>query len=217
MKLSQVHEMLEQNPHPQEETWCRLDDGIGYVAARTEMPDCSGKMIDWWFRNLRTTEQYKRWYPQEHVWSDWKGPDNSYVGGTHLVHERLGTPKLAKLKINFRDPAAILDKSRARKAGVSLVVYGRGGPLGLPLWTGHVMHMVHDHEGGCTMRSRYWLGDIAPKVPVLWKLIQKDMTSDVTLAAMQRHCKTEMSILATFLPEIYREAGVRVATVEAPA
>lgn len=208
MKLSDANQLLTQNPHPFEDGWKRLDDGMGFVAACTEMPGCSGAMIEWWFRNLRTTEQYKRWYPEEHVWCSWKGPDGSYVGGTHLVHEQLGTPKVIKLKINFRDPSAILDTSRLTQAGVSAAVYGRGGPIGLPLWTGHVLHLIHDNESGCTMRSRFWLGDVSPHIPVLTGVIRRDMCSDDALTGMYHHCKTEMRILASFLPELHRQENV---------
>ncbi|MCB1395765.1 MAG: hypothetical protein H6898_06505 [Rhodobacter sp.] len=207
MKLEQANALLDRNPHPFEDGWQRLDDGTGVVAARTEMPGCSGAMVDWWFSHVHTTEQYKQWHPEEHIWSDWKGPRDTgeYIGGTHLVHERLGTPQVVKLKIQFRDPAAILDTGRFAQAGVSTAIYGRGGPLGVPLWSGHVLHLVHDHAGGCTMRSRFWLGDVSPRIPLLTGLIRRETCSDAALAGLHRHCRTEMAILASFLPDLYRQ------------
>lgn len=207
MKLSDINEMLDSNPHSLEEGYKILDDGVGFVAVRTNMPECSGKMIDWWFSYLATTEQYKMWHPEDHVYCKWLGERGTgrYIGGTHIVHERLGGDKVYKLKINFREPSTILDVSRFKAAGISTVVYARGGPAHLPLWSGHVMHMIHDTDEGCVMRSRFWLGDVSPAVPILSGIIQRDMASEEALQAMQKHCHTEMSILATFLPKLYAE------------
>ena len=190
-----------------------LPDGTGLVAARTIMPGCKGAMIDWWFSHIHTTEQYKEWHPTEHVWSDWKGPrdQGTYIGGTHLIHEYLGGKQLHKLKLNFRDPAQILDVSRFPAAGVSTAIYGRGGPLNLPFWSAHVLHLVHDTPEGCVMRSRFWLGDISPAVPVISGLIRREMTSEDSLRGLMKHCKEEMALLAGFLPEKYRQAQGRAA------
>ena len=208
MKLADANQMLKSNPHADEDCWKVLPDGMGFVAARTEMPGCSAEMVEWWFSNLRTTEQYLRWHPKDHVWCDWKGSQKgTYLGGTHLVHERLGHESIEKLKINFRDPAEILDMSLFDDAGVSAAIYARGGPIGIPIWSGHVLHLIHNHAGGCTMRSRFWLGDISPAVPFLSGLIRKKITSPDALEGLHRHCKEEMSILAGFLPEYQKQSA----------
>ncbi|MDE3175769.1 MAG: hydrolase [Pseudomonadota bacterium] len=208
MRLQDANQLLDANPHPFEEGCKLLPDGVGVVAARTEMPGCKGAMIDWWFSHIHTTEQYKEWHPADHVWSDWKGPRDKgvYIGGTHLIHERLGSERVHKLKLNFRDPSAILDVSRFRAAGVSTAVYGRGGPLHLPLWTAHVLHLVHDTAEGCVMRSRFWFGDVSPAIPLLAGMIRRDMTSAQAMQGLLTHCKIEMNRLASFLPEKYRQA-----------
>ena len=206
MNLADANEMLLNNPHNEEDCWKVLSGGIGFVAARTEMPDCSAEMIEWWFSNLRTTEQYVRWHPKDHVWCEWKGSETgTYVGGTHLVHERLGHETVEKLKINFRDPANILDKSLFADAGVGAAIYARGGPIGIPIWSGHVLHMIHDHETGCTMRSRFWIGDVSPAIPILSGLIRRKIASPNALEGLHRHCKEEMRTLATFLPEYHQQ------------
>lgn len=207
MKLTDANQLLDQDPHPFEDGWNVLDDGVGLVAARTEMPGCSGEMVKWWFSHVQTTEQYKRWHPRAHIWSDWKGPRDSgeYIGGTHLVHEEIEPGKVSKLKINFRDPSAILDTARFADAGVTAAIYGRAGPLHLPLWAGHVLHLVQDTARGCTMRSRFWLGDLTPRIPVLTGLARREMTTDAALGALHRHCKEEMTILAGFLPDLFAQ------------
>ena len=121
------------------------------------MPQCSGRMIEWWFSYIHTTEEYKRWHPTEHIFSDWRCERKTgrYIGGTHVIHERLGTDQVHKLKLNFRDPSQILDTTLFEPAEVSPAIYGRGGPLNLPLWSAHVLHLVHDTVEGCVMRSRF--------------------------------------------------------------
>ena len=205
MLLENANELLTQNPHPFEQGYKRLENGWGFVAVRTAMPRCSGQLVEWWFGYLETTEQYKQWHPRDHIYSGWKGErgTGSYIGGTHLIHEKLGTEAVHKLKLNFREPSILLDTSRFAGAGVSAAIYGRGGPLDLPLWSAHVLHLIHDNADGCVMRSRFWLGDISPNIPVLAGAIRRDMTRDASLAGLEKHCGEEMSILASFLPDLY--------------
>ena len=206
MELKDANKILTDKDLADEETYRVLPSGVGYVAARTEMPGCSAQMVEWWFSNLRTTEQYVRWHPKDHVWCEWKGAENeTYVGGTHHVHERLGHDAVEKLKINFRDPGDILDPSLFEQAGVSAAIYGRGGPIGVPIWSGHVLHMIFDHNAGCTMRSRFWIGDVSPAIPVFTWLLRKKIASPSALEGLHRHCKEEMATLASFLPEEFEK------------
>ena len=58
----------------------------------------------------------------------------NYIGASHLVHEYLAGPSgpLLKLRINFLDPAEMLDAGRYRDAGV-LAVCARIGDLDHPV------------------------------------------------------------------------------------
>src|SRR5579862_747946 len=114
MKLSDANDLLRHFYLPLESGWLRNPDGTAHVAARTPMIGCKAHMVEWWFSFLHTTEHYKWWHPRDHVFSDWVGERGTgrYVGGTHIAHEYFaGGPTLFKLKINFRDPGDILDKS----------------------------------------------------------------------------------------------------------
>ena len=207
MELSQANELLDSDTHAFEDGFKVLPSGVGFIAARTEMPNCKGEMVDWWFKNLRTSEEYKKWHPQDHVWCDWKGEDGNYIGGTHLIHERLGGEQVFKLKVNFLDPGEILDKSRFDDARVGAAVYARGGPIGAPFFVTRLLHLVQDTDNGCVMRSRFWLGQM-PYIPVLRNLIRKDVASDAAMEGLHRHCKEEMSILANILPEAFARGSI---------
>jgi hypothetical protein len=137
MRLDETNRLLDPGYLQVESGWMRQDDGTLHVASRTAMPGCKGKMIDFWFGFLRTTEQYTWWHPTDHVWCEWLGERGTgrYVGGTHNVHEYIGG-ELAKLRINFREPATYLDTSRFGSAGIFAAVRARVAILDAPVWTG---------------------------------------------------------------------------------
>jgi hypothetical protein len=202
MELSQANLLLEPGYLPMESGYQRLADGQLHVAARTSMPGCRSEMIDWWFGYVRTTEQYKRWHPTDHVWCDWDGLDGEYIGGTHLVHEYIGG-NLNKLKIHFRPAEEYLDVSRFEQADVGTAVCARTGSLETDLWAGHLIHLVRDTDYGCEMRSRFWLGDFEPNIAETPERLS-ELIPDVVGWGLLKHCNEEMGFLAGFLPDLYR-------------
>ena len=218
MKLSEANALLDHEYLPLENGWERLEDGQLHIAARTHMIGCKGEMVTWWFSWLKDTEQYRWWHPRDHVFSDWDGPRGAgtIIGGTHLVHEYIGGV-FTKLKINWRDPALVLDTSRFAEAGVSAVVYARGGPLDEPGWSAHLIHLMQDTPEGTVMRSHFWLGDfdgLGP--PVIDRETRLAMLPDAAATGLQKHCSEEMSILGGFLPQLYRLYHPVDATPPAP-
>ena len=204
MRLTDAERLLDPGYLPLESGWARLDDGQLHVAALTTMPGCKGRMIDWWFGWLRTTEQYKWWHPKDHVWCEWVGERGTgrYVGGTHHAHEYIGG-ELMKLRIHFREPSEYLDVARFGAAGVSTAVCARTGALDVPVWGGHVVHLVRDTDYGCEMRSRFWLGDVEPRGMADTPEARIAAFPDRVGAALQKHCQEEMGYLAEFLPALY--------------
>lgn len=169
---------------------------------------CTGRMVEWWFGFLSTTEQYKWWHPIDHVWCEWVGERGTgrFVGGTHNVHEYIGG-ELQKLKIHFRAPTEYFDAARLSRAGISAAVCGRVGPLDAPLWAGHLIHLCRDTEYGCEMRSRFWLGDVDPPELASTRAARIELFPDQMAQGLLKHSHEEMSYLAGFLPGLYAREG----------
>jgi hypothetical protein len=204
MRLDRADELLEPGYLAFESGYTRLEDGVLHVASRTPMVGCKGRMIDFWFGFLRTTEHYKWWHPTDHVWCEWIGERGTgrYVGGTHHVHEYIGG-ELMKLKIHFREPSEYLDASRFAEAGVSTAVCARVGALEAPVWAGHLIHLVRDTDYGCEMRSRFWLGDVDPPRLASDREARIALFPDRVGAGLHKHCNEEMAYLASFLPGLH--------------
>jgi DAPG hydrolase PhiG domain len=47
--------------------YSRLDNGMLYIAALTDMPGVTGAMIDWWFSWHDTDKAYTLWHPRDHI------------------------------------------------------------------------------------------------------------------------------------------------------
>ena len=207
MKLTDANELLTVADRAHDDGFRVLENKEGFIAARTEMPGCKGEMVEWFFNKLRTPEEYKKWHPQDHEWCEWQGPDGTHIGGTHLIHERLGGDELFKLRVNFLDPSEILDPGLSEKAGVGAAIYARGGPIGAPFFVTRLLHLVLDTDDGCVMLSRFWLGHMR-YIPILRSLIRKDITSHHAMEGLHRHCKEEMAILAKILPAAFERGSI---------
>jgi len=206
LHIKDANQLLDAFYLPFESGWKRLDSGVINIAARTHMIGCTPAMVDWWIGFLHHSEEYRWWHPRDHVFSDWEGDCKAgeYLGRTHLAHEYIGS-HLYKLKIHFRDPGEILDKRRFAEAKVGTAVYGYVGAIGENGWFGRLLHLIQDTPEGCVMRSRFWLGEMdpVPNPKPTPEMLQK-LLPDELGAGLFAHCCEEMSILAGFLPTVYR-------------
>lgn len=71
--------------------YCRMPDGTGFVAMRTEMPQVTVEMLDWWFywHGLEAL-RYKIWCPSEHYGAQVR-PEDLYcqLDTSHPLRERI--------------------------------------------------------------------------------------------------------------------------------
>ena len=213
MRLEEVNELLKPGYLKIESGIVDYADGFKTVCAFTRMPRCKAKMVEWWFRWLGGSDQYKWWHPRDHVFSDWEDrKPGTHIGSSHLVHEYLAGDDgpLFKLRINFRDPAEFFDPpSYAKLDGAAICA--RIGALEEPVNLGRMTHFVRNTDAGCEMRSRFFLGHVESRDPqVIFSDRQKavaraEKVTDDLARRLHQHATEEMGYLADLLPVMYRQ------------
>jgi ribonuclease Z len=168
------------------------------VAVHTEWPGTTPEMIDWWFGwHLSSTERYKLWHPQAHLFAqsrfelaDAPGlPDRDrYIGNTSWVDEYIG-PFPSRLAITFRDPNEFgLDHDALDAAGYGTVICATTVDSDNGSELASLVHAVRRTPEGCEMRSRF---------------ICSPSTPEFIGPPLLDHCWTEMTHLAGFLPRLH--------------
>lgn len=199
--LGTVTDLLEPGDQPLETGMARTAAGGLGVAVRTEWRDTTPDMIDWWFGwHMSSTERYKLWHPQAHLFSqprfdlsDLPGLTDRerYVENTSWVDEYVG-PFVSRLAITFHDPAEIglpYDALEASGHGTAVCARVEDRDNGAEL--ARLIHAVRRTETGSEMRSRF---------------IFPPGTPEFIGGPMLDHCWTEMSHLAGFLPRLHDAA-----------
>jgi hypothetical protein len=193
----------------------RLRDGTVEVASLVSMPNVTSDMFRWWFADyLQTTEHYRMWHPEDHVWMDWEHKTPGEITGSHhLVHEYIGG-ELMKLRIQFAWPQEILGYDPTDENTVAICA--RVGELESSLNIAEMCHVARNTPSGAELRSRFWLGVISDQEATGWQnfllslLANNPISRQFTVAEaegidLHKHCMEEMSYLADLLPVIYKE------------
>jgi len=194
----------------------RQPNGVYRGQALTQMPGVTPAMIRWWFADyMQTTEHYKSWHPEAHVWMDWDNKiPGEVIGAAHLVHEYIGAD-LHKLRIQFIEPESILGDLPPHPD--RFIIAAKAGELNRPVNVTTMCHMVSATEDGAEMRSVFWMGHVSKRkdnenVKSLINLIANTkfmrtlLIKDQFAEDLMVHCQEEMAILAGFLPELYAQS-----------
>ncbi|MEP3422743.1 MAG: hypothetical protein ABJN35_13475 [Erythrobacter sp.] len=198
----------------------RQSNGVYKVRALTRMPDVKAEMVRWWFADyMQTTEHYKMWHPEAHLWMDWENKKpGEIVGAAHLVHETLGSdPEIHKLRIQFVEPTEYLPEWEDTPDKVAICA--RAGALEEPMNFTTMCHIVRDTDFGAEMRSVFWLGHVSKRegnenvssfeglLANTW-LARRILLTDEFAVDLMTHAIEEMGILADFLPELYAKETI---------
>ncbi|MFO0549674.1 MAG: hypothetical protein U0271_14880 [Polyangiaceae bacterium] len=215
---------LEDSAAPLENGYTIDSSGALLIAVRTDLPNCTPRMLDWWFGwHSDDPRRYKLWHPRAHVHASWAAPPAPdsvgrarYVGSTSIVDEYLGAT-LGRFRIRFIDPSELgLAATELRDDLRATAVCARVGAADLPLEAGWLVHHVRAVPGGAEMRSRFWIGGPYAALRSASGEHQSTLArAAVSLASralrptvddgrdLLIHCAEEMSHLATFLPDAY--------------
>lgn len=196
----------------------RHPNGSLTVACTTAMPGVSAAMWDWWFGwHSLSSARYRLWHPSAHIRSQLAEDRRHmavgrprYVGNISAVDEYIG-PQVTRLAIGFLPPAQFgLDETRVDRIGTAIcatVALRRER-----LQHGRLIHMVENTADGCTMHSRFHLGQFRSTVPLIGPLVswaidrpavRRRAVSDAIGLALLRHCCEEMHHLAALLPDLH--------------
>lgn len=196
--LAATAQLLEPGYLPLETGIARSPDGELCIAVLTKFPAATPAMLDWWMGwHIASTERYKLWHPQAHLFaqpkyalSDLPGLSDRerYLGNTSWVDEYVG-PFASRLAITFHDPAEVglpYEDLEASGHGTALCAVVRDSDNGVEL--SRLIHAIRATPRGCEMRSRF----IAPPG-----------SPELVAAPLLDHCYTEMTHLGSFLPRLY--------------
>ena len=193
-----------------------LQDGTVEVSSLVRMPEVTPHMFLWWFTDyLQTTQHYKMWHPEDHVWMQWENKKvGEIIGSHHLVHEYIGG-EMMKLRIQFISPEEILgyDPNDQNTA----VLCAKVGLLEVGLNIAEMCHVAKKKVWGSELRSIFWLGVVSnqssesylDRFIFSWLannfVVRKFTVSKSEGLALHKHCSEEMTYLAEFLPTLYKQ------------
>ncbi|MBR51217.1 MAG: hypothetical protein CMD58_01740 [Gammaproteobacteria bacterium] len=208
-----ANETLIEEPNTYLTEYRRLKDSSYLVAVRTPMSNVTAEMVRWWFLEyLQTTEHYKLWHPNDHVWMNWENKiHGEIIGASHLVHEYIGND-LSKLRIQFVDPTEFFGFDPNTED--TFVICAKVGFLKQPINFAKMCHVIVNNADGAEMRSRFWLGSVSHRknndiirspINVFGNgyltrlvLIDENLAEDLS-----NHVKEEMNNLGDILPKLY--------------
>lgn len=201
---------------PIENGYCVNKDGSTIVAVKTDMPNVSPKMWDWWFGwHGSQNNRYKLWHPNAHLSAQWEDgrADNCYIGRNSIIKEYIGE-NLLDAAIQFKSPLAFgFSKESINQKEKAVYICARLGHPSLPVNYGYLIHQVRRTENGAEMRSRFWVGGKYVSLRKKGKIAETVTSILKTFKSLPanfghdllKHCTEEMSHLAAFLPELYHE------------
>ena len=212
--VNRFDRLLDPTPMALEMGFERLANGVLHVACRTDLPRCTGAMLEWWFRSRPNTQQYIWWHPVDHISSAWlEVQPNTHIGSIHQVEETFTGSPPRQLLIQFVEPSECFTpgtyEAALTRGHVSRAICARGGeswqaprdPHGRVMGT-RLLHVVRDTEWGAVLRSHFYLGQDLPAVGTAPNEIAQ-LIPDAAAPGLLAHCYNEFTFLSRFLPSLY--------------
>jgi hypothetical protein len=221
LALTELDRLLDPAALPGETGWCKLPDGVCYVAVQTAMPGVSAEMVDWWFDwHPRETIRYRIWHPRAHRENSLEPAATTgakaHWGTTHHPVEDVGTGTV-RARIEFLQPSRMGMSSDALKdTRVGTIACGYAGDDSRHVRHSPMFHVFLNDEDGLVLRSRFWLGAALRPYGPLGRIGELALNRPAVRRralprglpqALARHCAEEYANLAALLPELYGRFG----------
>lgn len=208
---------------PDEIGYYLLDNGAACVSNNTFFKGSTGEMLQWWFAwHGLDPLRYAIWDPFDHYNTELDEasrakildpntsiPDKCF-DVEHLVTESLvlGDPGIP-IAIHFKTPEEMgFDRTKLGTKEFSFFVGGNVEiitPEGQPNVPIVMIHTARDVEGGCELRSRFWMGYHIIDGQGVCLLPPGFKFPEVLVKQLLGHNFTEYTNLASILPDVYKE------------
>jgi hypothetical protein len=223
LPLEEIDRLRDPAPLPLETGWCRLPDGVAFVAVRTGMPAVSGEMVDWWFDwHPRDPVRYQAWFPGAHESNSIEPPPaegaKPHWGAVHHPVEDIGVG-LTRARISFERPTELGFATDALDdPAVATIVCGWVGDESRRVQVGVMAHVFLNEGSGVVLRSHFWLGAaIRPYAPepiatlagtaLNNRLVRRLVLPRELPSALAAHCAAEYANFTTLVPELFERFG----------
>ena len=190
--------------------YCNLPNGTAVLCNKTFFPGCTPEMFDFWFAwHGVEAMRYKIWNPHQHYSVQTMNMDKAldkslslkerYWDTTHDVYEDCGMGP-QRIHINFRNPADIgFDPEKLKDFKGTIVCSGNEKSPTI------MCHFMRPVEGGCELRSRFWMGyHVVNGKPEKFLPDGFRIPLDGVKSLLMHNIK-EFTHLASILPEVYAE------------
>lgn len=218
----QAIRLCDPEPMAVENGWTRLPDGSIQVAFRTELPDLTAEMVEWWCDwHPQRDDRYRAWHPREHFGNrNLPGATNqarSYWGAVVFFDEDVGDGR-SQLRTEFTSPMGFGMPGDPFASGeVAAIISARVGDAYL-IHT-DMAHVFLNEGDGLVLRSRMWIAEhVRPRLPgplaaledIGESLASRKLVRDFAVpegigAAVALHGAEEHAQLNVILPGLYEE------------
>jgi DAPG hydrolase PhiG domain len=221
LPLGDLDRLLDPRPIAAETGWCWLADGVGYVAARTEMPAVTGEMVDWWFDwHPHDPVRYRIWHPTAHTANTAERPARrgakAHWGTVHHAVEDVGVGTV-RARIEFCAPTEMgMSTDALEHPDVATIVCGFAGDDDRHMRHTPMVHVWLRDGDGVVLRSRFWLGAaLRPYGPLGFvgeralnhRAVRRRVLPRNLPRALATHCAEEYANLGALLPWLYARFG----------
>ncbi len=190
--------------------YCNLPNGTAVLCNKTFMPGVTPEMFDFWFAwHGCEAMRYKIWNHHQHYSVQTMNPERAlnkslslkerYWDTTHDIIEDVGNGP-QRIFINFRNPADIgFDPEKLKTFKGTIVCSGNEKSPTI------MVHFLRPVEGGCELRSRFWMGyHVVNGKPE--KMFPDGFRIPLDgVKCLLMHNIKEFTHLASILPEVYAE------------